>query len=29
METYCVSYEKYTANENCSVGKNKQNRLIL
>ena len=29
METYCVSYKKYTTNENCSVGKNEQNRLIL
>ena len=23
METYCVSYKKYTATTNCSVGKNK------
>ena len=29
METYCVSYKKYTANENSSVKKTKQNRLML
>ena len=29
METYCVSCKKYTANENSSVRKTKQNRLIL
>ena len=27
METYCVSCKKYTANENLSVRKSKQNRL--
>ena len=29
METYCLSYKKYTANENSSVRKTKQNRLML
>ena len=29
METYCVSCKKYTANENPSVKKTKQNRLML
>ena len=29
METYCVSCKKYAANENSSVRKTKQNRLIL
>ena len=29
METYCVSCKKYTANENSSVRKTKQNILIL
>ena len=29
METYCVSYKKYTAKENSSVRKTKQNRLML
>ena len=29
METYCVSCKKYTANENSSVRKTKQNRLML
>ena len=29
METYCVSCKKYTANENLSVRKSKQNRLML
>ena len=29
METYCVSCIKNTANENLSVRKNKQNRLML
>ena len=28
-ETYCVSYKKYTANENLSVKKTKKNRLML
>ena len=29
METYCVSCKKYTANENSSVRRTKQNRLML
>ena len=29
METYCLSYRKYTANKNSSVTKTKQNRLML
>ena len=29
METYCVSCKKYTANENSSVRKAKQNILML
>ena len=29
METYCVSCKKYTANENPSVKKAKQNRLMF
>ena len=29
METYCVSCKKNTANENSSVRKTKQNRLML
>ena len=29
METYCISSEKYTKNENSNVRKTKQNRLIL
>ena len=29
METYCVNYKKYTANENSSVRKTKENRLML
>ena len=29
METYRVSCKKYTANENSSVKKTKQNRLML
>ena len=29
MKTYCVSCKKNTANENSSVGKTKQNRLML
>ena len=29
METYCVSCKKYTTNENSSVRKTKQNRLML
>ena len=29
METYCFSCKKYTANENSSVRKTKQNRLML
>ena len=29
METYCVSFRKNTANENLSVRKTKQNRLML
>ena len=29
METYCVSYKKYTANKKSSVRKTKQNRLML
>ena len=29
METYCVSCKKYTANENSSVRKTKQNRLMF
>ena len=28
METYCVSSKKYTGNENSSVRKTKQNRLM-
>ena len=29
METYCISPKKYTANENSSVKKTKQNRLMV
>ena len=29
VETYCVSYKKYTANENSNTRKTKQNRLML
>ena len=29
IQIYCVSCKKYTANENPSVRKTKQNRLIL
>ena len=29
MEIYCVSCKKYTANENSSVRKTKQKRLML
>ena len=29
METYCVNCKKYTANENSSVRKIRQNRLLL
>ena len=29
METYCVKCKKYTANENSSVRKTNQNRLML
>ena len=29
MENYCVSCKKNTANENSSVRKTKQNRLML
>ena len=29
MDTYCVSCKKYTTNENSSVRKTKQNRLML
>ena len=29
METYCESCKKYTANENSSVQKTKQDRLML
>ena len=29
METYCVSCKKHTGNENSSVRKAKQNRLML
>ena len=29
METYCVSCKKSTANQNSSVKKAKQNRLML
>ena len=29
METYCISFKKNTANENSSVRKTKQNRLLL
>ena len=29
METYCVSCKKNTANENSSVRKTKQNRLMI
>ena len=29
METYCVSYKKYTANENSSDRKTKQTRVML
>ena len=29
MKTYCVSGKKYTANENASVRKTKQNRLMF
>ena len=28
METYCVSCKKYTGNENLSVRKTNQNRLM-
>ena len=29
METYCVSCKKYSANENSSATKTKENRLML
>ena len=29
MKTYCVIFRKYTSNENSSVRKIKQNRLML
>ena len=29
METYCVSWKKYTANKNSSFKKTQQNRLML
>ena len=29
MKTYCVSCKRYTTNENSSVRKTKQNRLML
>ena len=29
MEIYCVSCKKNTANKNCSIGKTRQNRLML
>ena len=29
METYCVGSKKYSANENSSVKKTNQNRLML
>ena len=29
METYCLSCKKYAANENASVRKTKQNRLMV
>ena len=29
MEKYCISCKKYTANENSSVRKTNQNRLIV
>ena len=29
MATYCVSFKKYNANENSSVRKTRQNRLML
>ena len=29
METYCVSYKKYTENKNSNVGKAKQSRITL
>ena len=29
METYCVSCRKYNSNQNSSVRKTKQNRLML
>ena len=29
LETYCVNCEKHTANENSSVRKTKQNKLML
>ena len=29
METYCISWKKNTANENSSVRKSIQNRLML
>ena len=29
METYCVSCKKNTVNKKSSVGKTKQNRLVL
>ena len=28
METYCVSCKKYTGNENSSIRKTRQNRLM-
>ena len=29
MERYCISYKKYTTNENSSVRKTNQSRLML
>ena len=29
METFCISCKKYAANENSTVRKTKQNRLIF
>ena len=29
METYCVNCKKYTTNENASVRKTEQNRLLM
>ena len=29
METYCVNNDLFSANENSSVNKTKQNRLML